>query len=540
MMMRVAAYSGAILLLLGWAADAQAAHPKSPEVKEVIDRGVAFLEKMTDQRIGGRCLIALCILKNGGDPQHARVQEALKACEQLANGEFSGGGVGLPPDNYSVGIAVMFLCEADPADPLRYRDLVEKILEKMLKVQQAGGAWSYAGMQTGDTSQTQYAALGLWTANAVGIKVPQDRVERLCGWLLRTQDVGGSWGYQGVDPGNYNRVAQTPLRPSLGVAGLGSLYICADILGITNPPEAKPGGAVPAALRSVEEKPAKKKSDGVSRVIDAGVVRRAMADGDRAVEAKLGKLPDEWGYYYLYGLERCMSFRELAEGNSELEPKWYNDAFEILRAKQQPNGSWRGTEESDIINSCFAVLFLLRSSKKLIEKIKPLGEGILLGGMGLPTDTADLREKDGKIIETPLAGSVDELLAIIEDPENADLQRLASTGGALALDSDVTKRAGQITKLRAIVSAGSYESRLVAVRLLGKVRDFDNVPVLLYALTDPDVRIVQAADKGLRFVSRKFGGVGLPAEPSATDVKAARDAWKAWYLSVRPDAELLD
>jgi hypothetical protein len=78
------------------------------------------------------------------------------------------------------------------------------------------------------------------------------------------------------------------------------------------------------------------------------------------------------------------------------------------------------------------------------------------------------------------------------------------------------------------------------VKTLGKVRDLDNVPVLLYALTDPDVRIVRQADTALRFVSRKFQGVGLPLDPKPADIQAAQKAWKDWYLAIRPDAELLE
>ena len=80
----------------------------------------------------------------------------------------------------------------------------------------------------------------------------------------------------------------------------------------------------------------------------------------------------------------------------------------------------------------------------------------------------------------------------------------------------------------------------MAVRALGTARDLDSVPVLLYALTDPDVRVVQEADAALRFISRKFHGVGLPAEPTSDDLRQARQAWRAWYLSIRPNAELLD
>jgi hypothetical protein len=196
---------------------------------------------------------------------------------------------------------------------------------------------------------------------------------------------------------------------------------------------------------------------------------------------------------------------------------------------------------------------LSRSTRKSISvKLKALGDGVLLGGMGLPKNISDLQERNGKVVETPLGGSVEEILAIIEDPNNPELKRLAESGQSIPLDSDVTKRSGQVTRLRSLVSAGSYESRLVAVKTLSKVRDLDNVPVLLFALTDPDVRIVLESDKALRAISRKFRGVGLPDDPQPPgndlkvpagqwpQVKAAQKSWKDWYLSIRPDAELLD
>jgi len=51
---------------------------------------------------------------------------------------------------------------------------------------------------------------------------------------------------------------------------------------------------------------------------------------------------------------------------------------------------------------------------------------------------------------------------------------------------------------------------------------------------------VLEADRGLRFLSRKFGGVGLPDEPTARDIQAAIKAWKEWYKTIRPEAEFLD
>ena len=272
-----------------------------------------------------------------------------------------------------------------------------------------------------------------------------------------------------------------------------------------------------------------------------GLARKAIADGDQFFTQNYKVDPGYQLHYYLYGLERYQSFKELAAGRFEKEPKWYNDGCTLLMNTQEPaNGLWKESGDTHIISTCFAVLFLSRSSRKTITQVNPnLGQGVLLGGMGLPPNTADLTERDGKVVESPLAGSIDELLAMIEKP-NAELDQLVDSREALTLDGDVTKRAGQVVRLRALVSAGNYDARMVAVRTLGRTRELDNVPVLIYALTDPDLRIVLQADRGLRFVSRKFSGVGLPAAPTGQDVQAAIKGWKAWYKSVRPEAEFLD
>ena len=117
---------------------------------------------------------------------------------------------------------------------------------------------------------------------------------------------------------------------------------------------------------------------------------------------------------------------------------------------------------------------------------------------------------------------------------------MADNKQVLKLDEDATKRAGQITKLRASVTGGSPDARLIAVRSLAGVRDFANVPVLLLALKDRDLRVVIAADKGLRFISRKFDGVVNMDAPNQESLAALQTRWRDWYLSLKPDAELLD
>jgi len=78
---------------------------------------------------------------------------------------------------------------------------------------------------------------------------------------------------------------------------------------------------------------------------------------------------------------------------------------------------------------------------------------------------------------------------------------------------------------------------MAAVRALAKTRNFDNVPTLIYALTDPDRQVMCEARDALRRLSRRPGGFGLPDRPSESGRLAAIKAWKQWYLAVRPDAE---
>ncbi|MFO0882994.1 MAG: hypothetical protein U0894_02210 [Pirellulales bacterium] len=182
----------------------------------------------------------------------------------------------------------------------------------------------------------------------------------------------------------------------------------------------------------------------------------------------------------------------MAEGKFEKEPGWYQDGFKLLSATVQAAGAgtpntgsfWKADQDTDVTATCFHVLFLSRSSRKAITKVVGnLGDGVLLGGMGLPTSTADIREKNGKLVEAPLSGSIRRhILSIVEDPDNPELARMVDNAQAISLDVDDSKRESQILRLRKMVSAGNYESRVVAVRSLSRVRELDNVPVLILRL----------------------------------------------------------
>lgn len=533
------------LLLSALTAFSISAHtPDSPEVKALVKRGLDFLERgggggvpgmapTGDVRVGEHVLVGMAFFKSG-KPEHKLVAEATR----IVYAQQSWGGV----DNYSLGLAIIFLSELNDQ---KHLPQIQKLVDEMVSRQRAKGGFGYnKDGGPGDISQTQYGVLSFWYAHNVGAKVPQESIERVCDFLIRVQDPNGGWCYNGNDPGNYQRIAQSGITHSLTAAGLGSICVCADLLGINqrngnDDDEADTG--LPSALKVVKKPKVEVVKAAPNTTIDPALIQLAIKDGQNWFAQNYKIEVQGWNYYYLYGLERCESFRELYYGKISKEPQWYNDGFKFLAAKNQ-GGGWMG-DHSAKVSTSFAILFLQRSAQKIIkEKHKDLGEGVLTSGKGLPADLAAVSVKRGKVVDSALAAEAEDIVEMLKDPDNPELTRILNSNEDFKLDPDSTKRSNQIVTLRSLVSAGNWEARMLAVRGLGKVRELDNVPSLLYALTDPDERVVLEADNALRFISRKLHGVGMPAEPGKDKkgTQEARTAWRNWYLSIRPDAELLD
>src|SRR5262245_46976166 len=158
---------------------ASAVTPDSPEVKAMTERALKWLETQDDDRLGGKCLIGLSFFKAGRPTSHPKIVAANNACQSSMGGDMKA------IDNYSVGLALVFLLETQPD---RNRSLAGRYVQEVLRRQRSNGGWGYPETATGDTSQTQYPTLGLWLAVNNEIDVPIDAVQRDCGWLLRTQD----------------------------------------------------------------------------------------------------------------------------------------------------------------------------------------------------------------------------------------------------------------------------------------------------------------------------------------------------------------
>lgn len=517
--------------------------PESPEVKAVVEKAIRFLEQPLPQSLasmpnsvspGAKSLVAMCLLKAGRKADHPLVKDAVESIRQ-ALAMTTGTTYVSPLDVYNTGLCIVFLFELDPQT---YRAEMERLTQQLISVQQKNGGWGYPGRSTGDTSMTQYGCLGLWAAENVGISVPVDSWERAANWLVRTQDPSGAFGYQGVDPGNYTRVSQNEIRHSLSAAGLGSLYICGERLRLFGSLEPEEDPNLPPALKR------RKKQQSIGRgsgVVEVNRVRDTMEHGKAWLQSKYRIDPPEWCYYYLYAYERYQSFRELTPGEGKASVNWYDDGYRFLAKSQRADGAWDSPPgHNTVADTTFGILFLLRSTKKVIERAKTLGAGMLVGGRGLPGNMSEAEMRLGGFRAKKLSGPAMQLLSIIGDPEDPKFEQVVAAieedgieGGDETL-SEVAKR------LRKLAAGQSPESRAAALRALARTRNLDEVPLLIEALKDPEPIVFSAANDGLRFISRKFYGAGFWSGIDEKIREEARKQWTEWYLSVRPNAILAE
>lgn len=506
---------------------ASAVTPESPKVRELIESGLASLDGHKEERLGGLCLIALAFIKDGAPPDNPHVVAAVEACQNVK------GSQARATDVYSNGLAIIFLTELDAS---QYRDEIALFAGALANRQKPNGGWGYDAFRTGDTSQTQYAALSTWELLQVGMAPSVDKVDACANWLLRTQDPSGAWGYQGRDPGNFELKKQKGVTASMLAAGLGSTMIFGNILGIT-----KPGGGVAEEVPKEEVSSALKRADAEERSVRTlsgtrvererlmSAIARGQAWFDKNFSAESIE-EAEYPSYMLYSLERYKSFEELLSGVPEEEPDWYQLGYQYLKKEQLPDGGWKG-KSGQPCSTAFAVLFLLRSTQKSIKA--NMGQGTLVGGRGLSANLSRMKMRQGRLVTEEKPTEIDQFLKMLDGDGSDDLEALVNDPTALQV-SNVS--ADEARRLQQLVRSGEPAGRILAVRAIAKMQDLDFVPTLIYAMTDPDDRVVREARDGLRFVSRKFNGFGLGDNFTDSERYNAIDRWKTWYRLVRPSA----
>ena len=250
----------------------------------------------------------------------------------------------------------------------------------------------------------------------------------------------------------------------------------------------------------------------------------------------------------MYALERYAYFREQAEGSvgNGAMRSWYDGGVKVFASLQNPDGSFPdGPERTSpaVVNTAFAVLFLVRSSEILSL---PPSSSSLAGGSDLSSLSGQkLNElKGGKIQSSEASQNLNELLDSLNKDLSAEQLAVLTDSLKTAIkdyqDRPETSRTEAQGFLRSLVKDKNYFKRLIAVRFLAGEQDLDNAPALIYAMGDPDTRICVEAHNGLRLISRKIDSIKLPEEPERPDLETAKEKWSSWYTKLRPGAELFE
>lgn len=314
---------------------------------------------------------------------------------------------------------------------------------------------------------------------------------------------------------------------------MGSSLICADLFGLlqANSDEGL-AGLLPGALQESSPEGKAARPPLRSSSLDRESLFETIQLGDQWMDKNFKIDIGMFNSYYLYALERYRSFQEKQTGIRPDEPDWYNKGYRYLKDSQISPGKWEtGCQREGVIDTAFSILFLVRSTQKALE----LGEGTLLAGRGLPANLSRAKLKNGQLVVEQTKTQISELLNLLDEDQQDSLDALIGDESALVI-TEVDENSAR--RLQQVIRSGAPEARVLAVRALGRTADLDYVPTLIYALTDPDRRVVKEADTGLRFISRKFGGFGLTDRFTDRERYDVIDRWKTWYHGLRPDAPI--
>lgn len=516
--------------------------PEDAVVKQMVNRGCAYLEGLPASKDAGETAFrAYAHYKAKHNESAPIVVAGIKAAKGIIT-DAAGGGHH-HKINYDTSVATLLLAAIDANGNRSY---LEKSQKYFNSVQLGHGGFSYPEEANGDVSQVQYVLLAIWTLDRAGLPLDYDRVAKAMKWLLRVQDLRGTWPYHGVDPGPGKPLQrQEKVGYSMALAGASSLLIAGDALRIwgdtvDDDKDPKIPGLPKAIKLYVEDK-------NVDRRKRSAISKEPIFRSIGLMEAWKKQNPYkrtsmlDWYYYQLYTQERYESFIEIANARAkDKSPAWYNRGVEELKKYQGGDGGWSDRSHSPPpISTCFAILFLVRSTQKAIFTI--VGGGSI-GGQGFGKDVEKAKLVGGKAQGPKSNETMADLLKLLED-EDADVNGGKSVPEALVLSGKdkPADRAAELDRLeRLLRGSRSWQARRVAAKTLGKSDEMRVVPAMIYALSDGDDSVKMYARDGLRFISRKFDGFGMPDKPDYAEQSEAQRQWRDWYRTMKPGYEFLD
>ncbi len=531
------------------------AQVSSGEVKQAIRRGMSYLEQQASGLSGPlRDLAAYAYLVAGGSKRTPFVRNAVReVLRKVRDGEYK------PVQHhiYEAGVDSMLLEEYDKE---KYKPQMEAIARYLVSMQGDGGYWEYPDRHVGgDTSITQYAALGLWSAARCGIHIPLRVWEGLARWLMRTQLDGGAFAYWPV--GSEKERPRREPRHSTTAAGVGALLIARLYIAggeeWTGQRKRKKKQGILGVLEAAEEEQPEEEKQPVDVLAESEdyVPQLKPKQLDPAITRGLAwlganfdlKNPVGEPIYYMYAMERVGALAHTTHFGSH---DWYAEGAAHLLKTQKEDGSWHtGWHQSigPVADTAFALLFLSKSTAKHVRQIVPqaFGGGLLSGARGLPDDLSQAQLRDGAIVGKTVSTPLDKLLADLANPDNYDVSEAQQQLVQQVQLGNREELTGQKELLVELAKDPRVEVRRTAMWALGRCEDVRLARILIEGLKDPDFAVAVEAYNALCTLSRRPQGLGppppewqddQPPDPAAVEKwrQEAVEAWTKWYLEVRP------
>jgi hypothetical protein len=310
----------------------QLSHPQRTDqagINTAIDRGVEWLldqqlidgswaEVQGEYRNGTTALALYTLLKSGVSPNHSAILQALAYLQAYPSER-----------TYAAGCQLMAAAALKQPQNLWW---AEETAGDLLSWQERDGGWSYPDHHT-DLSLTQYAALGLRSARALGIEVPPEVWNDMAEFALNHQQ---SWRAPDRDPeGGFHYRPDHGFTGSMTAAGIAILHICREQLGDRIRPT-------------------------IRRQLDESILAGTRWIGNHfSTRENPGQA--EWHHYYLYGIERIGAFLKTERFG---ERDWYWEGADWLVSAQGGAGEWGDAWGSWQRNTCFSLLFLNRATAR--------------------------------------------------------------------------------------------------------------------------------------------------------------------------------
>lgn len=507
---------------------------------------------------GQRTLAAVALLK-AGEPHGGPIEQA--EIEQFRKKLVSGAYRATTGHDaiYIAGVEAMLIAEIQ--DEALRTELMTPVAKFLLESQRTNGSWDYVGGAAearntdGDTSVTQYACLGLWSAQRSGIEIDPTVWERVINWHVQTVSPDGSV--------MYTPKSGSIRSPQMAVNSLSSIHIAVLQLNPSEVPKLLQGGTIvnrPAVVPKDEKKfgvleavpldntrVRRPKSTNVVISQGAGTACQKVY---RAVLPAIHQRQIDAGHmaYYLYSLERLAALADRKDFDGY---DWYAENADMLVKSQGPGGTWASSLLGESVDSSFALMFLVRATGKLLNREAPvtkrIGGGLLAGGRGLPDNLAAPTKPVRK--NSPLG----DLLASLE---KANVDALEETQEELVEKIQLGDRKELVGNTELILRLLKHPTpavRQTAVWALGRTNDLSLARYLVRALEDKDPAVRVEAHNALCWITRNPTAHDIPADPLAdvpedapAEARAAaqaawsRDAflaWGGWYLDHRPFAD---